>query len=109
MTSCYRLHNRHGTISRGPLALVTGQAHQSARHGAEAYITDQTGNTAAVTSLNGAIEAHWMRPLELFPHPARLDAPSWLPRLATLIADLNAHTTPRPLPHTTNSAQKATP
>lgn len=91
MTSAhtYRLHDHRRTISRGPLALVAGQAHRSALAGRELVISDAAGNAVTVRRHCGTIWPTWQQPQELFPAPAIANQPDWYCRLLALIVNLN--------------------
>lgn len=95
-TASYRLHDGRRTITRGPLALVTGQAHQSARNGTPLFISDQLGNTIRVHTRAGTVWPTWHRPLEFFPAPALAEQPDWYCRLLALIVNLNDDHQPPP-------------
>lgn len=90
-TGTYRLHNSRHTITRGPLALVAGQAHRSAAAGTRLFISDQAGNTVIVHQSSGPVRAIWWPPQELFPIAMLAKQPDWFGRLVALIANLTDH------------------
>jgi len=109
--SSYRLHNNTQTISRGPLALVAGQAHRSALEGTGLFISDTDGNTVAVQRHQGAIWPIWQQhpaQLQLFIETTTPARPEWYCRLLLLIVELNDDGQ-NELPHHSNTKQKATP
>ncbi len=85
----YRLRDRRRTISRGPLALVAGQAHRSALAGKPLVISDAVGNTVVIGLHRGVIWPIWQQPQELFPAPDIATQPDWYCRLLALIVALN--------------------
>jgi len=109
----YRLHNKHRTITRGPLALVAGQAHRSATQGTPLLISDNESNTVAIHPHHATIWATWQQPtqLALFADPSTPRRPDWYDRLLVLITELNNVTpsidTNHELPPNTNIKEKA--
>lgn len=105
----FRLHTRHHTITRGPLALIAAQAHRHATTTGPIDITDRTGTTITVHNHNGTIRTQWQHPtqLALFTAVAISTAPSWHRRLETLLAELNPQEPE--LPPTATSETEPTP
>lgn len=100
----FRLHTRHHTITRGPLALIAAQAHRHATTTGPINITDRTGTTITVHHHHGTVRTQWEHPtqLALFTTTTRTP-PNWHHRLETLLAELDTQEPELPPTETTET------